>query len=90
MASFLLRLYVRGESPGSRLAVRELRRICADKLAGLYAVEVVDLSSRPDLGEFEDVATVLARLPDLPLPVRRVLDDLSAREKVLVGLHVYA
>lgn len=42
-AEYLLRLFVAGDEPNSRLAEQNLRRLCNDHLAGRYRIEVVDV-----------------------------------------------
>ena len=82
----MLRLYVSGSTPRSARAVRNMRRICDEHLAGRYELEVVDIYERPEAAREVQVvaAPTLVRL--LPEPLRRVIGDLSDLEKVLQGL----
>lgn len=83
---YVLRLYVTGSTPRSARAIENMHRICEEHLAGRYDLEVVDIYQRPDAArEFQLVAApTLVKL--LPEPLRRIVGDLSDRDKVLRGL----
>ena len=83
---YVLRLYVTGSTPRSARAIENMRRICEERLAGRYDLEVVDIYQRPEAArEFQLIAApTLVRL--LPEPLRRVIGDLSDEERVLRGL----
>ena len=86
--AFRLRLFVAGNSVRSQQAIANLRRICANNLPERIDVEVIDIYQQPALaGENQVIAApTLVRL--LPLPVRRIIGDLSETERVLRGLDV--
>ena len=81
-----LRLYVAGQTPKSVAALANLQRICAEYLAGRYRIEVIDLTKMPQLAAGDQIVAVPTLLRKLPLPVRRIIGDLSNTERVLVGL----
>lgn len=85
---YVLRLYVTGSTPRSVRAIENLRRICEEHLFGRYDLEVIDIYQRPEAArEFQVIAVpTLVRL--LPEPLRRVIGDLSDRDKVLHGLDI--
>ena len=83
-----LRLYVAGQTPKSVTALANLERICAEHLAGRYRIEVIDLTKMPHLAAGDQIVAVPTLLRRLPVPVRRIIGDLSNTEKVLVGLDV--
>ncbi len=85
-----LRLYVAGSSPGSLSAVAKLTRVCEEYLPGQYSIGVVDLLEHPDLARADQILATPARVGALPLPIRRVIGDLSSRDRVLVGLEISA
>jgi circadian clock protein KaiB len=85
---YLLRLFVAGSSPKAEQALENLHRICEQELSGRYHVEVVDVLERPDLAEEEKVLATPTLIKRLPLPLRRVIGELSDREKVLLGLEL--
>jgi len=83
---FKLRLYITGTSPQSQRAIENLKRICEDDLAGEYEVEVIDVLENPMLAENEKILATPTLVKRLPEPVRKIIGDLSDREKVLLGL----
>jgi circadian clock protein KaiB len=85
---FLLRLFVTGASARAREALANLERICKEELEGRYELEVIDVLERPDLAEDEKVLATPTLIKRLPPPLRRVIGDLSDKEKVLMGLEV--
>jgi circadian clock protein KaiB len=85
-----LRLYIVGNSPNSTRAVVNLRRVCDTYLPGRYDLEVVDLFQEPDTAEREQVVAVPLLVKYQPLPVRRVVGDLSDTEQLLACLAVEA
>jgi circadian clock protein KaiB len=88
--TYQLRLIVAGSTIRSREAVQNLQRMCKDYLTGQSDVEVIDIYQQPALAAKYDVvaAPTLVRL--LPLPVRRIIGDLSQTERVLRALDVAA
>jgi circadian clock protein KaiB len=85
---YLLRLFVAGTNRRAEQALANLRRICEEELQGRYDIEVVDVLERPDLAEDEKVLATPTLIKKLPLPLRRVIGDLSDKDKVLLGLEV--
>ena len=83
---FLLRLYITGQSPKSERAIANMRRICEQELHGQYELSVIDILERPQLAEDEKILATPSLVKELPLPLRRVIGDLSDTEKVLLGL----
>lgn len=88
MSRYLLRLYITGKSSRSERAIANLRRLCADELAGTYDIEVIDLLEHPELSESERILATPTLVKALPLPMRRVIGDLSDSAKVLLGLEL--
>jgi len=85
---FLLRLYVTGMTPKSTRAVENARRICETHLQGRYDLEVIDIYQQPKLAEGEQIVAAPTLIRKLPLPLRRVIGDLSDTERVLLGLDI--
>ena len=81
-----LRLYVAGMTPAARRALDNVQQICDEHLASRYTIEVIDLLDNPQLAEGEQIIAVPTLVRHLPAPVRKIIGDLSATEKVLVGL----
>jgi circadian clock protein KaiB len=81
-----LRLYVAGQTPKSLTAFDNLKRLCEDRLKGHYSIEVIDLLKNPRLAKDDQILAIPTLVRRLPLPVRRIIGDLSNTERVLVGL----
>jgi len=88
LSKYLLTLYVTGTSPRTKVAISNLQRLCENELAGQYELEVVDVLENPQRAEDEKILATPTLIKQLPLPLRRVIGDLSDREKVLLGLEV--
>lgn len=86
--TFVLKLYVSGTSPRADVAIANLRRICEQELLGRYELQIIDVLEHPQLAEDEKVLATPTLIKQLPLPLRRVIGDLSDKQKVLFGLAV--
>jgi len=85
---YVLRLFVAGMTARSARAVRNIRSICNEQLAGRFDLEVIDLYQQPVMARDEQVIAAPTLVRKLPLPVRRVIGDLSERDLVLQGLGI--
>jgi circadian clock protein KaiB len=85
-----LRLYVAGQTPKSLAAFSNLKQICEDHLEGQYSIEVIDLIERPLLSRGDQIVAIPTLVRKLPVPVRKIIGDLSNTERVLVGLDLRA
>jgi len=83
---YRLRLYVVGATPRSQLAISNLREVCEKELAGRYELEVIDIYQQPTLSAGEQIIAAPTLIKELPLPVRRLVGDMSDHERVLLGL----
>ena len=81
-----LRLYVAGQTPKSLTAFGNLKQICENHLKGRYRIEVIDLLERPQLSKGDQIVAIPTLVRKLPVPVRKIIGDLSDTERVLVGL----
>ena len=80
------RLYVIGGTPSSESAMTSLKSLLEDEFKGLYSLEIVDLLKMPQLAETDRIFATPTLVKALPAPSRKILGDISNREKVLVGL----
>ncbi len=83
---YVLRLYVTGMTPRSARAVKNLQAICDEYLAGRYDLEVIDIYQQPVLTRGEQIIAAPTLIKKLPLPMRRIIGDMSNRDRVLLGL----
>jgi circadian clock protein KaiB len=89
VANYILKLYVTGKTPRAELAIANLRRICEEELRGEYEMQVIDVLEHPQLAEDEKILATPTLIKRLPPPLRRVIGDLSDKDKVLLGLDVW-
>jgi circadian clock protein KaiB len=85
---YVLKLYITGQSARSRQAVINLRRICEEALSGKYELVIIDVLERPYLAEQERILATPTLILESPLPVRRIVGDLSDKSKVLTALNL--
>jgi circadian clock protein KaiB len=84
--TFLLRLYVAGQTPKCIRAFANLKRICEEYLVDRYHIEMVDLLQNPQLARGDQILAVPTLVRRLPEPIKKIIGDLSNTERVLVGL----
>lgn len=85
---YALRLYITGQTILSKNSVRNLRSICDEYLAGRFELEVVDIHQQPELARKSQIIAAPTLVKTLPLPLRRLVGDLSNRRQVLMGLDI--
>ena len=85
-----LRLYIAGQTPKSVAALRNLRRICDEYMPEKYELKVIDLLKQPQLARGDQIVAVPTVVKNLPVPIRKLIGDLSDTERVLVGLDLHA
>jgi circadian clock protein KaiB len=83
---WILRLYIAGQTPKAITAFTNLKKICEEKLDGKFSIEVIDLIKNPQLGAEDQILALPTLVRKLPVPVRKIIGDLSNTERVLVGL----
>ena len=83
---YSLRLYITGQTPRSAASIRNLREVCDEFLEGRFELQVIDLYQRPDLAKDAQVVAAPTLIKKLPLPLRRLVGDLSNKNEVLLGL----
>ncbi len=83
-----LKLYVAGKTPKSVTALTNLKKYCEEHLHGKYRLEIIDLLKKPQLAEGDQIFAVPTLVRKVPVPMRKIIGDLSDEEKVLVGLNI--
>ena len=86
--TYVLRLYITGSTVKSMRAVDHVRWLCEEHLAGDYDLEVVDVYQQPELAAREQLFAAPTLIKKLPLPLRRLVGDMSDHGRVLAGLDV--
>src|SRR6266704_2551579 len=87
---FILRLYVAGMTSRSARAVDNVRAFCEKHLEGRYDLQVIDVYQQPALARSEQLIAAPTLIKKLPLPLRRLIGDMSNEDRVLVGLDLVA
>jgi circadian clock protein KaiB len=83
---YKLRLFITGTTPRSVGAIANIRSLCNEYLAGHYDLEVIDIYQQPSAAAAEQIIAAPTLVKQLPLPLKRLIGDLSDREKIIVGL----
>lgn len=86
---YVLKLYVTGQTPRTERAIANLRRLCEEELDDRYELLVIDVLDHPQLAEDERILATPTLIKQLPPPLRRVIGDLSDKDKVLLGLDLH-
>ncbi len=86
----LLRLYIAGQTPKSLKALSNLKKLCAEHMSDSYQIEVIDLMKKPELAQQDQVLAIPTLVRNLPVPIRKIIGDLSDTERVLLGLDLHA
>jgi circadian clock protein KaiB len=85
---YILKLFITGRSTRSEAAIEMLQRICDYDLAGQFELVIVDVLEHPEEAEEGRILATPTVVKELPPPIRKVIGDLSDREKVLIGLDI--
>jgi circadian clock protein KaiB len=83
---YQLRLYITGTTTRSSQAISNIRALCDEFLPGHYDLEVVDIYQQPTEAAKEQIIAAPTLIKQLPIPPKRLIGDLSDRDKVMVGL----
>ena len=87
---YRLRLFVTGMTPRSTEAIARIKAICEEYLEGRYDLEVIDIYQQPKVARDEQIIATPTLIKSLPMPLRRLVGDLSDKQRVLVGLTIVA
>ena len=81
-----LRLYVAGNAPNSVRAIGNIRAICAEHFAGAHELEIVDMLEHAQRALQDEILVTPTLLRLWPLPIERVVGNLSDTDQVLLTL----
>lgn len=88
VAEWQLLLYIAGQTPKSIKALENIKKYAEEYLAGIYSIEIIDLLKSPQLAEGDQILAVPTLVRKFPEPIRKIIGDLSNKERVLVGLNI--
>ncbi|HEY7716217.1 MAG TPA: circadian clock KaiB family protein [Candidatus Binatia bacterium] len=83
---YVFRLYVTGASPQSLQAIENLKQLCDENFPGRYELDVFDIYQQPELAKQAQLVAAPTLIKDRPLPVRRLIGNLSNTEETLKRL----
>lgn len=85
-ATYVFRLYVTGMTPKSTQAIANVQKLCEEHLAGRYELKVIDIYQQPKLAQGEQIIATPTLIKKLPLPLRKLIGNMSDTERFLVGI----
>ena len=80
------RLYVVGQTPKSITVIENLKGLLQSTFDAHYNLEVIDVIENLEMVEKDNILATPTLIKSSPPPERRVIGDLSNREKVLLNL----
>ncbi|UOQ76806.1 circadian clock KaiB family protein [Hymenobacter sp. 5516J-16] len=89
-AEYVLHLYITGATPNSTRAVQNIKGLCEQYLKGRYELVIIDIYQQPELAEQDQIVAAPTLVKKMPLPTRRLIGDLSEKDKVLLALGLSA
>jgi len=88
MGKILLKLYISGKSSMATMVIKNINRLIKEELKGNYELEIIDVIEKPHLAEEEKIFATPTLVKKLPLPLRKIIGDLTNIDKVLLGLDI--
>jgi circadian clock protein KaiB len=86
--SYILTLYVAGQTPKSLTALTNLKKICESYLEGRYTLEVIDVTKHPEVAIEQQILALPTLVRRIPTPLRKLIGDLSNTEKALIAMDI--
>ena len=85
---YVLSLFVTGSTPKSLRAIQNMRALCEERLHDRYKLKVIDIYQHPEHIKAEQIVVTPTLIKKLPLPLRKLIGDLSNKDRLLLGLDV--
>jgi circadian clock protein KaiB len=86
---YVLQLYITGATHHSMLAVKNIKMICETYITGNYSLDIIDVYQQPELAHSENIIAAPTLIKTRPLPIRKLVGDLSNTQTVLVALGIH-
>jgi circadian clock protein KaiB len=80
---YILKLYITGMTTNSKIAVENIKNICEQHIKGRYELEIIDIYQQPSLAESEQIIAIPTLIKLFPLPLRKLIGNMSDQKKVL-------
>ena len=87
---FVMHLYVANMDFKSVQAIRNIKEICEENIPGRYKLDIIDILERPALARENQIIAAPTLIKESPLPLRRLVGNMSDKVRVLAGLGVYS
>ena len=87
--AYILKLYVTGATPNSVRAINNIKAICEKYLKNDYELEIIDVYQQPLIAKSEQIIALPLLIKLSPLPLKRLIGNMSDTQKVLKGLELY-
>ncbi|MBK6999577.1 MAG: circadian clock KaiB family protein [Rhodoferax sp.] len=87
---YRLKLFVVGGTARTEFVIANFKRFCEAEFPGRYELIIVDVIKQPEIAETEKILATPTLIKESPLPVRRVIGDLSDHAKVLAAMGLRA
>jgi circadian clock protein KaiB len=85
---YILQLYITGASPNSAKAISNIKKICDRYLTNGYKLDIIDIYQQPAIARKEEIVALPLLIRTSPLPVKRLVGNMSDTQKVLKGLEL--
>jgi circadian clock protein KaiB len=86
---YILRLYVVDMSLKSIQAIKNIKCICEENLPNRYQLKVIDICQQPSLARENQIVAAPTLIKESPLPLRRIIGNMSNTKRVLMGLDLF-
>jgi circadian clock protein KaiB len=83
---WVLKLFVTRQSAASAMAIVQLRRIKEEYLPAHSTIEIIDIFEEPGIADEEQILAIPTLVRKSPLPIRRIIGDLSDIAVVLTSI----
>ena len=85
-AIYELRLFLSSRTSRSEKAIEDLKALLEANYGGQYSLEIINVREDPEAAEHDQIIATPTVVKIFPPPIRRIVGDLSDKEKVFRGL----
>jgi circadian clock protein KaiB len=85
---YVLTLFVTGSTPKSLRAIQNIRTLCDERLHDRYELKIIDIYQHPEQVKPEQIVVTPTLIKMLPLPLRKLIGDLSNKDRLLLALDI--
>ena len=73
-------------TPTSTRAIANVQKLCEKHLTGRYELDVIDIYQQLNIAKGEQIIATPTLIKKLPLPLRKLIGDMSDTQRFLVGI----